>query len=154
MNKREIKGLTTELLCQNAFIERGYNVSVPISPYCVYDFIVDINKNMYRIQVKSCTQSKMGFSICTKSTHLAKDKTIIRKYTKEDIDYVCTYYNNNCYLIPTNDIENRTTVTLLLDNKRKNGYKMMLATDYLIDRQIKDISKNINNKNVLLNNAL
>ena len=43
MNDREIKGITAELLCQTEFIKRGYNVSIPISSCCVYDFIVDIN---------------------------------------------------------------------------------------------------------------
>lgn len=42
------KGLTTELYAQQAFIKRGYMVSVPIGA-CKYDLIADINGSLYKI---------------------------------------------------------------------------------------------------------
>lgn len=136
MNDREIKGISTELLCQTEFIKRGYNVSVPISSYCVYDFVADIENDLYKIQVKYSNKIKTGIQINTTSTHLSAKGSVKKKYTQKDIDYICTIYQNNCYLIPASEIEKRTSITLSLDDKWKNGHHVMVAKDYLIDKQI------------------
>lgn len=148
MNGREIKGITTELLCQTEFVKRGFNVSVPISSYCKYDFIVDIEDVLYRVQVKYANKEKTGIRISTTSSHLSTNGSVIKKYSKKDIDYICTVYEDNCYLIPIYEIEKRTSVTLSFDNKWKNGHHIMIADDYLIDNQIELLRKGFlqNNK--------
>jgi len=143
MNDKEIKGITTELLCQIEFLKRGVNVSVPVSSYCRYDFVIDINGNLLRVQAKHARPSKTGFRISTKSTHLAaKGKNVTKKYTVDDIDYFCSFYENNCYLIPIREIGNQTTLTLLLNNDWKNAHnQIMFAEDYLIDNQLNMLTK-------------
>lgn len=137
MQDKEIKGITTELLCQAEFIKRNINVSVPISAYCKYDFIVDISGKLYRIQVKYSHISTTGIVINTKSTHLSSNGTIIKKYTNDDIDFFCTIYDNKCYLIPINGIENRTQITLTLENNYcSQNQNIMIASNYLLDNQL------------------
>lgn len=145
MNEREIKGISNELLCQTEFIKQGIDVSVPVSPYCKYDFIADIEKQLYRVQVKHPTKKKNGFQITTKSAHLTTKGAVTNKYTSNDIDLMCTFFDGKCYCIPIEEIENRSTVTLLFNNKCTNSNKIMLASDYLLDRQLrlKKIGENI-----------
>ena len=65
-----IKGRITELKTITFFLERGYIVSVPEIP-CQYDFLLDVNGKIYKIQVKTSRISSDGsyisFSICASS---------------------------------------------------------------------------------------
>ena len=140
MKEREIKGITTELLCQTEFIKRKINVSVPVSPYCKYDFIADINGLLYRIQVKYANSNRTGFVINTTSTHLSSNGVKKNRYKKFDTDFFCTIFEGECYLIPIYEIENRTQVTLTLRSGiHKIDHFMMNASDYLLDRQLTQI---------------
>ena len=137
MEDREIKGITTELLCQNEFIKRNINVSVPISAYCKYDFIADIYGKLYRIQVKYSNICATGIVMNTKSVHLCSDGVKIKKYTSDDIDFFCTIYENNCYLIPIAGVENRVQITLTFTTEqRSQNQNIMMASDYLLDNQL------------------
>lgn len=137
MQEREIKGITTELLCQAEFIKRNINVSVPISAYCKYDFVADINGKFYRIQVKHSNPRNDSFTISAKSAHLSSNGPVTRKYRTEDIDFFCTVFNNNCYLIPISEVEERTQITLTLDYEtRAKTHYTMNASEYLLDLQL------------------
>ena len=72
----------------------GYNVSVPIGEDCRYDIILDIKKELLKIQIKTCQVKKNGISINTTSVTTSGKENNIHKYTKEEIDYFATYYNN------------------------------------------------------------
>ena len=137
MQEREIKGITTELACQAEFIKRGFNVSVPISPYYKYDFLADINNTIIRVQVKYSKKTKTGLQFETKSCHLSASGNIINTYSKDDVDYFCTYFEDNCYLVPIELIEHRGSITLSLSNTWKNAHHYLDASIYLIDNQIK-----------------
>ena len=147
MYEREIKGISTELMCQNAFIQLGYNVSVPISPYCVYDFIVDINNKLYKIQVKSCSKSKTGIKLSTMSSYSKASGNVYKFYTKEQIDYICTFYEGQCYLIPIEEIENRNSITLSFEDNWVNAHHLILAENYILEKQLDLI---LNNKKYFL----
>lgn len=139
MQERAIKGIATELLCQTEFIKLGIDVSVPINPYCKYDFIVDINNILYRIQVKYSHKCNNGIKLSTSSSHLTTNGATKTKYTKKDIDFICTYFDETCYLIPIIEIENRSSITLLFQEKRKNGCDMMFAKNYILQTQIDNL---------------
>ena len=47
----KFKGNLTELLCLAAFTELGYQISIPYGDHARYDFIADINNNLYRILI-------------------------------------------------------------------------------------------------------
>ena len=99
-----LKGLTTELKCQLYFLELGYEVSVPISPASRYDLILDVNNHLYRIQIKSSTATTSGFEFNCKSTHAkATGTNVIKPYTKDEIDYYMTIFDNQYYLISVNN---------------------------------------------------
>lgn len=137
MHEKEIKGIETELSCQTEFIKRGINVSVPVSAYCKYDFIADIDGNLKKIQVKTARKRTTGFMISTLSTHLTSNGPRKNTYTEKEIDYFCTIYENQCYLIPAKEVIGKTQFTLtLFPDKRVNNYLIMHAKNYTLDYQI------------------
>lgn len=101
MNETQIKGLTTELQCQLYFTQLGYNVLIPISQDCRYDMIVDIDGFLARIQIKTCREISTGikFNVYSSGLNHSEGNTH-RAYTKEEIDFFATYWNNNIYLVP------------------------------------------------------
>ena len=101
MNNTNLKGTITELKCKLHFLELGYTVSTPDTPDR-YDFILDYEEQLLKIQVKTSHEidGKIVFETC--SSHITREGTSKRTYKKE-IDYFCTWYNNECYLIPVEE---------------------------------------------------
>ena len=94
------KGNLTELQCISEFVKLGYTVSIPYGDDAKYDFIVDINNNLYRIQVKTASmKNEDKIQISCISTHKNFKGTSVGRYTKKDIDFFATYWDGMCYLI-------------------------------------------------------
>ena len=133
----KIKGLTTELQCQLYFTQFGYNISIPLTEDCKYDFILDVNNRLFKIQVKtaSLTKANTGISFSTRSTHLSTNGSVYHNYKEEEIDFFATYYNNICYLIPLSKC-GISTKTLLF-----NPPKGLLQGDWIEDYEAPKILK-------------
>lgn len=86
-----------------------------------YDFIVDYNHQLLRIQVKTATigLNEESITFKTQSTHTNTKGTVYHAYSSEDVDYFATVYNHQCYLIPIDKIGSRS-FTLRL-KPTKNG---------------------------------
>ena len=100
----DMKGDITELQCILAFTQRGYIVSIPYSK-AKYDFIVDINGVLVKIQAKTShgVLSPVGtldsFMFKTSSITVNTVRINQTSYCKRDIDYFATIYNGDCFLI-------------------------------------------------------
>ena len=150
-----IKGLTTELQCQLSFTKLGYNVSVPLSSDCRYDFIADINGILLRVQSKTCkeTETLSGIKFSVKSSHLSSSGNVSYSYKKEDIDAFATFYNNQCYLIPIEDCG--SSLKTLLFKKDNNNQSGDLLEDFELEKIISKITINDDIKEkILLNNNI
>lgn len=97
------KGAITELQVASYLLKLGYTVCSPYNPDSKYDLIVDINNHLFRLQVKTARPSPRTANCIvfncrstTKNTSLCQK----RRYTKEEIDYFATYWNEKVYLIP------------------------------------------------------
>lgn len=112
MVQTKAKGLATELLCQAYLTSLGYNISIPIGEDCRYDFILDINGSLQRIQVKSCQETENGLTFSTRSITTSGHHNINHPYTKEEIDFISIYYNDQCYLIPVEEFEGKLSRSL------------------------------------------
>lgn len=104
------KGNLTELQCLSAFVELGANVSIPFGEDSRYDFIADIDGKLLKIQCKSSSEifdnegNVLAIKFRTVRTSGSNSKKQWRhKYTKDEIDYFSTYYNNKCYLVPVEE---------------------------------------------------
>lgn len=141
MNDTKIKGLVTELQCQTYFTQLGYNVLVPLGEDCRYDMIVDFNGILQRIQVKTCrlNKTKTGIKFSTESTRINSKENICRKYSKIEIDYFATFYEDKCYLIKVEECSR--VKSLSFENKQVNQHSVCFIDDYEADKQIQKILK-------------
>ena len=121
-----IKGIVTELKCKTYFLELGYTVSTPENPVR-YDFILDTGDKLLRVQVKTCNTTRregsITFSTC--SSHYVKGQHEHTTYKNDGIDYFCTYFENECYLVPVQDCGSREKSLRLIPTK--NGQTKNIA---------------------------
>ena len=125
-------GNLTELQCITRLYELGCAVSIPYGDSEKYDFIIDVNGNLYRLQCKhanpQCNEKGDVEKIEIKTTWqtgFTKNNPATRhKYTKEDCDYFVTFYNGKTYLIPVDECSITKTLRIL---PPKNGQKVGIS---------------------------
>jgi hypothetical protein len=124
------KGNLTELQCLTAFYELGYKVSIPYGENCRYDFILDVNNTLLKIQVKTSRfVSEECFVFSTRSTRVNSKGNFSKNYTKDEIDYFATFYQGKCYLIPVEECGVEKKLRFCYpSNGQKKG--ISLAQDY------------------------
>lgn len=125
MNTKQIGNLT-ELQCITRLYELGYSVSVPYGDSEKYDFILDCNGELYRLQCKHANihtnQEGIVEYITIKTTwqsgYTKHSSYKQNQYTKKDCDFFITYYENKSYLIPVEQCSNTKTLRIM---PPKNG---------------------------------
>jgi hypothetical protein len=132
-----IKGTITELKCITYFLERGYTVSIPQNP-TRYDFILDTGDELLKVQVKTCntTRKEGAINFCTASSHYVSGKHTHTNYKSDKIDYFCTYYDNQCYLIPIEDCGSREKSLFLTTPKNGQVKGICFASSYEADKTL------------------
>ena len=137
------KGKITELQVLQFFLSEGYIVSTPEIPY-QYDFLLDIGPQILKIQVKTCREINDGDCIefnTSSVTHNSKGYKM-RKYSAATVDYFCTYYKDNCYLIPFEECGIRRKILRLTSTKNGQTKNISFAEKYLAKEVLKQyISK-------------
>lgn len=141
LNSKQI-GNITEVELMLAFLKLGYNVLTPYGDCERYDFVVDIGGAFYKIQVKTANinhieEGYIEFKTANKTT---KDgKSIRHFYTKDEIDYFMTSYNNQCYLVPVEECskyEKRLRFTAPKNGQTKG---ITFATEYELEKVVNKI---------------
>lgn len=109
MNTNQL-GKITELEVLSYIIKKGYSVSLPFGDKDRYDQIWDIKGKLYRIQVKTSHLStkNTGKAIEFKTTGTSNGHTT--NYSKNDIDYFATYWENNVYVVPVEETSSKKTL--------------------------------------------
>lgn len=133
------KGNLTELQCLTAFYKLGYKASIPYGENNRYDFILDVDGILLRIQVKTCKETETGIKIPCRSTQVNTSQIKSHGYTKEEIDYFATFYNEKCYLIKVEECSSEKTLSF--SDKRTNQHSPNFIDDYLLEKQIEKILK-------------
>lgn len=125
-------GTITELKCMTYFLELGYTVSVPQNPDR-YDFIVDTKDKLLKVQVKTCntTRSEGAINFSTSSAHSTAKGINHTHYKNDNIDYFCTYYNGECYLVPVEECGSREKNLRLVPTKNGQTKGICFAKDYI-----------------------
>lgn len=130
------KGEITELQVAQSFLAHGIQVSKPLVSDSRYDFIVDINHKLLRIQVKTCSigpnEEYFGFKTC--STHTNTKRTVMHNYSTEDVDYFATIYNNNCYIVPVSIVGNREFRLRLKPTKNGQVKNINFAEQFMLEK--------------------
>jgi len=136
MNITKQKGLITELHCQLAFSNLGFTVCAPICEDSRYDFIVDVNGKLVRIQCKTCSllEKQNGIKFSTRSCRSNTQTNLRREYSKEEIDYFYTYYNGKSYLVKVEETSSDKTLRF---SNLDNLSNINLAEDYELEKVLK-----------------
>ena len=125
-NNTKYLGNFTELQCICRFYELGYPVSIPYGDSEKYDFIVDINGRLYKLQCKHANPHTndegqvdyLTIKTCWQSGYTKNASNQRHLYSKEDCDYFVTHYQGKNYLIPVDECSTLKTLRLI---PPKNG---------------------------------
>lgn len=139
MNFTQSIGNLNELKCISKFMELGYECSIPYGNGAKYDFIVDIEGKLIKIQCKSCShprkngvtdENAIQFSTVSQTTNT--QKTVRHMYSKEQIDYFATSFNDKVYIVPVEECS--TSKTLRFKPPANNNFQYNRAEDYEIEK--------------------
>lgn len=133
------KGLLTELQCQLAFTKVGIVLYQPITPDSKIDFIADINHKLYKIQCKTASVSANQDFI--QITCIASGYHNPSRYTKEDVDFYYTYFNNKSYLIPF--FEGKQKTLRFKPSNSQNQQNVTWAKDYELENILNTLKYSI-----------
>lgn len=136
MLNTHFQGKITEMQVALAFINKGYQVSQPLISDSRYDFIVDINSQLMRIQVKTCRifEEEGYIDFATSSSHTNTQGTINHSYSDKEIDYFATFYNNQCYVISVNECGARNQRLRITPPKNGNQRGSKMLENYTIEK--------------------
>jgi hypothetical protein len=125
-------GEITEQQVALEFLKLGYLVSKPLVQCSRYDFIVDINHKLYKIQVKTSKMKEDAFiEFATSTSHTNTQGTLNLSYTEEDVDFFATMYNGQCYLVPFSVCGTRAQRLRLVPTKNGQVKNICFAKDYV-----------------------
>lgn len=132
-NDTILKGALTELKCKLYFMELGYIVSTP-EPSTRYDFILDTGEKLLKIQVKTSKivgedEECLSFKTC--SSHITREGFVRKDYKADGIDYFCTWFQGECYLIPVQDCGSAEKKLRLKPTKNGQVKGISFAKDYV-----------------------
>lgn len=133
-------GEITEQQVALEFLKLGYLVSKLLVQSSKYDFIVDINHKLYKIQVKTGTLKENSYiEFATSTSHTNTKGTLNLSYSPEDVDFFATMYENECYLIPYNVCGTRTQRLRVIPTKNGQIKGITFAKDYYLKDVIKKL---------------
>ena len=128
------RGEITEQQVAIEFLKLGYLVSKPLVQSSRYDFIVDINHKLYKIQVKTSTLKEDSYiEFATSTSHTNTKGTLNLTYSAEDVDFFATMYEGQCYLIPRENCGNRNQRLRLVPTKNGQTKGITFAKDYHLE---------------------
>lgn len=144
MDESLSRGSATELHGILAFEKLGYYCSIPFNGSCRYDFVVDLNGKLLRIQAKSSryydennTSFIFNGTRSTTNTHETKRYT----YSSDEIDYFYTHFLGYDFLVPVEEVS--TNKILRLKKGIGNNLEQInVASDYLLEKVVKEILSN------------
>ena len=103
------KGNLTELQCLAKFAEYGLTVSIPYGDCARYDFILEINNKLYKVQCKTSSEEEIGvYKFSCRSCKTNASGNTRKSYTEDEVDFFCTMVKDKCYLIPFNETSTHT----------------------------------------------
>ena len=128
-------GEITEQQVAIEFLKLGILVSKPLVQSSRYDFIIDVNHRLYKVQVKTSTprENNAYIQFATSTSHTNTQGTLNLTYSEEDVDFFATMYENQCYLIPQNECGKRNQRLRLVPTLNGQTKGVMFAKDYHLE---------------------
>ena len=134
------KGMLTEIECMTAFTKAGLTFSIPYGDHARYDFVLDINDILYKIQCKTSSKKEDGvYAFSCRSTAANKSRAAHRSYTSKEVDFFSTIIDGKCYLVPFSETgcNSKTMRFVPPKNGQKDG--VVYADRYELEKQIQHL---------------
>lgn len=133
-------GEITEQEVALEFLKLGILVSKPLVQSSKYDFIVDINHKLYKIQVKTGTFKENAYlEFATSTSHTNTQGTLNLSYSEEDVDFFATMYEGQCYLVPYNLCGKRGQRIRFVPTKNGQTKGILFAKDFHLEDIVKTL---------------
>ena len=133
-------GEITEQQVATEFLKLGILVSKPLVQSSRYDFIVDINHKLYKIQVKTGTFKEDAYlEFATSTSHTNTRGTLNISYSENEVDFFATMYENQCYLIPYQLCGKRAQRIRFVPTKSGQTKGILFAKDFHLEDIIKTL---------------
>lgn len=133
-------GEITEQQVALEFLKLGILISKPLVQSSKYDFIADINKKLYKIQVKTGTFKENAYlEFATSTSHTNTRGTLNLSYSADDVDFFATIYENQCYLIPFKLCGTRSQRIRFVPTKNGQTKGVLFAKDFKLEDIIKTL---------------
>lgn len=98
------QGKITEMKCQVELMKLGCSISVPLGDDDRYDFIVDYDGKLLKIQAKTSYETNCGsYEFSTRCVRYNSIGFYTTNYNEKQIDFFATMINNECYLVPVSE---------------------------------------------------
>lgn len=128
------KGEITEQQVAIEFLKQGILVSKPLVQSSRYDFIVDVNKKLYKIQVKTGNYKEDAYLLfATSTSHTNTQGTKNISYTSDDVDFFATMHEGQCYLIPFDVCGKKEQKLRFVPTKNGQTKGVLFAKDYKLE---------------------
>lgn len=132
-----------EAIAISKFTQNGFIVSKPLSNNARYDFVVEYNNKLYKIQVKTTSNIKDNVMIfATKTTNYTKGNWASNNYTKQEIDAFFLYCAENqwcgLYFGEQDGSFNKNLNIRLVPTKTGQIKGIRFADNFLFEQQIKN----------------
>ena len=133
-------GEITEQQVVLEFLKQGIMVSKPLVQSSRYDFIIDVNKHLYKVQVKTGTFKENAYlEFATSTSHTNTSGTKNLSYEAEDVDFFATMYEGQCYLVPFEKCAKRSQRLRFIPTKNKQTDGILFAKDFKMEDVIKTL---------------
>ena len=138
----QISGAITEQKCFLKCIEYGFIVSKPLFDNARYDFLLDVNGKILKIQVKTSRwkdEDHSAFVFNCYSQHSTGNGNKRMRYSNLDIDYFMTEKDGQYYLYPAPSPENtcQEKTLRILPTKSGQTANISWAKDFIFEEVIK-----------------
>lgn len=135
------KGIITEESLKLWFLKHGCSVSVPIGDNDRYDFIIDINGKLLKMQSKTSNLTRkegyLNFKTCSERYNSQGNTRV--KYSPQEIDYFCTMHpeTGQVYIVPVEECGNEFYLRLIPLEQKNN--RIHIAENYEGEKFLKRI---------------
>lgn len=128
------QGAITETKIILECLQREIDISIPYGNKSRYDLVMDVNGHLYRIQIKTSRRAETkGEAFIFNCYSVVNGKK--HRYSKEDIDYFATLWNDQLYLIPIEECSSEKT--LWIDKPPQATCRV--AKNYLFEEVLKTL---------------
>jgi hypothetical protein len=132
-------GDVSEKVFEAEMTKRGIKLSKPTNYMCEYDYVADIDGQLYKIQVKTGTE-KRG-TIIFRTVRQTVNRNSIKRREYEDIDafVVRNKHNDGLYWIPQGIIGDSQKMCLRVEEPIQDQSNINWAEDYELDKKLEGL---------------